>query len=36
MFSSSVAGADASAIIYSLMLTYRASDVEPYSYLCTS
>lgn len=33
MFSNSVAGADASAIIYSLMLTCRACDVEPYAYL---
>lgn len=33
LFSSSVAGADASAIIYSLMLTCRACAVEPYAYL---
>lgn len=33
LFSNSVAGADASAIIYSLMLTCRACDVEPYAYL---
>lgn len=33
MFSNSVAGADASAVIYSLMLTCRACDVEPYTYL---
>ena len=33
MFSNSVAGADASAVIYSLMLTCRACDVEPYAYL---
>jgi transposase len=34
MFSNSVAGADASAITYSLLLTCRACDVEPYAYLC--
>ena len=28
-----MAGADASAIIYSLMLTCRACAVEPYAYL---
>jgi transposase len=33
LFSDSVAGADASAIIYSLMLTCRACGVEPYAYL---
>jgi transposase len=33
LFSSSVAGAEASAAIYSLMLTCRACAVEPYSYL---
>lgn len=33
MFSDTVAGAKASATIYSLMLTCRACDVEPYSYL---
>lgn len=33
LFSNSVAGADASAVIYSLMLTCRACDVEPYAYL---
>uniref|UniRef100_UPI003CF9C600 IS66 family transposase n=1 Tax=Massilia sp. TWP1-3-3 TaxID=2804573 RepID=UPI003CF9C600 len=33
LFSSSVAGADASAVIYSLMLTCRACDIEPYAYL---
>ena len=33
MFSNSVAGADASAVVYSLMLTCRACDVEPYTYL---
>jgi transposase len=33
MFSNSVAGADASAVIYSLMLTCRACDIEPYAYL---
>jgi transposase len=33
LFSNSVAGADASAIIYSLMLTCRACDIEPYTYL---
>ncbi len=26
-------GADASAVIYSLMLTCRACNIEPYSYL---
>jgi transposase len=29
----SVAGADASAVVYSLMLACRACDVEPYTYL---
>ena len=33
MFSDTVAGAKASATIYSLMLTCRACNVEPYSYL---
>ena len=33
LFSNSAAGADASAVIYSLMLTCRACDVEPYAYL---
>lgn len=33
LFSHSVAGADASAVIYSLMLTCRACNVEPYAYL---
>lgn len=33
LFSNSVAGADASAVIYSLMLTCRACAVEPYTYL---
>jgi transposase len=33
LFSNSVDGADASAVIYSLMLTCRACDVEPYAYL---
>ena len=33
MFANSVPGADASAVIYSLMLTCRACDVEPYAWL---
>jgi transposase len=33
LFSDTVAGAKASAIIYSLMLTCRACNVEPYAYL---
>jgi transposase len=33
MFSDTVAGAKASAMIYSLMLTCRACNVEPYAYL---
>lgn len=33
LFSNSVAGADSSAVIYSLMLTCRACGVEPYAYL---
>lgn len=33
MFVDSVAGAKASAMIYGLMLTCRACDVEPYAYL---
>jgi len=33
LFSDTVAGAEASAMIYSLMLTCRANDVEPYGYL---
>ena len=33
MFSATVAGAQASAVIYSLMLTCRACGVEPYAYL---
>ena len=33
-FFNSVAGADASAIIYRLMLSCRACDVDPYAYLC--
>jgi transposase len=34
MFSDTVAGAQASEVIYSLMLTCRACGVEPYAYLC--
>ncbi|MCH2222883.1 MAG: transposase, partial [Dechloromonas sp.] len=33
LFSDTVAGANASAIIYSIMLTCRACNIEPYSYL---
>ena len=33
LFSATVAGAQASAVIYSLMLTCRACGVEPYTYL---
>ncbi len=33
LFSNTVAGAKASAIIYSIMLTCRACNVEPYNYL---
>ena len=33
LFSATVAGAQASAVIYSLMLTCRACGVEPYAYL---
>lgn len=33
LFSDTVAGAKASAIVYSLMLTCRACNVEPYAYL---
>ena len=33
LFSNSAAGADSSAVIYSLMLTCRACGVEPYAYL---
>lgn len=33
LFSHSVPGADASAVIYSLMLTCRACNIEPYAYL---
>jgi transposase len=33
LFSDTVAGAKASAMVYSLMLTCRACDVEPYAYL---
>jgi transposase len=33
LFSDTVAGAKASAIIYSIMLTCRAGNCEPYSYL---
>jgi hypothetical protein len=33
LFSDTVAGAQASAVIYSLMLTCRACDVEPWTYL---
>ncbi len=33
LFSDTVAGAEASAMIYSMMLTCRANDVEPYGYL---
>lgn len=33
LYSDSVAGAKASAIVYSLMLTCRACGVEPYAYL---
>lgn len=33
LFSDTVAGAKASAIIYSIMLTCRACNIEPYSYL---
>lgn len=34
LFADAVAGAKASAIIYSLMLTCRACGVEPFIYLC--
>jgi transposase len=34
IFNDSVAGAKASATIYSLMLTCRACNVEPFEYLC--
>jgi len=34
LFSDTVAGARASAIIYSIMLTCRACNIEPYRYLC--
>ena len=34
LFSDTVAGAKASAVIYSLVLTCRACDVEPYAWLC--
>ncbi|MFM0620504.1 transposase domain-containing protein, partial [Paraburkholderia nemoris] len=33
LFADTVAGAKASAMIYSLMLTCRACNVEPYAYL---
>ena len=33
LFSATVDGAKASAVIYSLMLTCRACGVEPYAYL---
>lgn len=33
MFSDTVAGAKASAMVYSLMLTCRTCGVEPYAYL---
>jgi hypothetical protein len=33
MFSDTVAGAKASAMVHSLMLTCRACNVEPYAYL---
>ncbi|WP_143281837.1 transposase domain-containing protein, partial [Caballeronia humi] len=33
LFSDTVAGAKASAVIYSLVLTCRACNVEPYAYL---
>jgi transposase len=33
LFSDTVAGAKASAIVYSIMLTCRACNCEPYSYL---
>ena len=33
LFSDTVAGAKASAVIYSLVLTYRACGVEPYAWL---
>jgi transposase len=33
LFSDTVAGVEASAVIYSLMLTCRACNVEPYAYL---
>jgi transposase len=33
LFSDTVAGAKASAMVYSLMLTCRACNVEPYAYL---
>jgi len=33
LFSVTVAGANASTIVYSLMLTCRACNVEPYAYL---
>ncbi|MDE2430153.1 MAG: IS66 family insertion sequence element accessory protein TnpB [Burkholderiales bacterium] len=34
LFSDTVAGAQSSAVIYSLMLTCRACGVEPYAHLC--
>jgi transposase len=34
LFNDTVAGAKASATIYSLMLTCRACNVEPFEYLC--
>jgi transposase len=34
LFSDTVEGANASAIVYSIMLTCRACNIEPYSYLC--
>ena len=33
LFSNSIAGAEASAVIFSLMLTCRACNVKPYAYL---
>jgi transposase len=34
LFSDTVAGAKASAVVYSMMLTCRACSVEPYAWLC--
>ena len=33
MFSDSASGADASAVLYSLVETAKANDLEPYAYL---